>query len=171
MAELCMTGFFIICLFAVGTGLTILACILCFDGFFDISCWDYLEGSLKILLGVFLAVGAILCFTGSRNLSNNYTETPHYSEEYESITDRLETNPFDKEAIHDAILYNHKVAAAKELDDLGSKNEYEDYINEPEIDFDKYQINYIDENFDLKELMEKLENKKEQCQWHHLDRW
>lgn len=108
-------------------------------------CTGLLAIGLSVLL-MFVGILSIVIFVeGARD-----TET----DEYTSITEKLEANPFDEDVIKDAIEYNLKVNGAKEYDSYNLENSYEDYLNEPLIDINKFQVEYIDERYGLEDILE-----------------
>lgn len=141
--------------FSVGLWAIIVGTLLIMSGIND--CEYSFSGWIKILPGtVILLFAFFCCVTGIKLLDCKES----YNGEYIEIIDRLESNPFDKETLHDAIVYNNKIELAKKLDDLGGENEYDQYLNEPIVDFDTYQIEYIEENFGFDSIIEKYESRE-----------
>lgn len=102
-------------------------------------------GFVPLIFGVILIVFGFIGIFKSLNTTN----------EYDIIVDQLEVNPFDQDALKDAIIYNSKIELAEELDKLPEvKNDYENYLNETLIDYKTMQVEYINENYDLKNILE-----------------
>lgn len=108
---------------------------------------EYGIGILAIFFGGLCTCFMIICFiiaimigTGNVNTEDNTLS------DFTRITEKLEKNPFDKDAIHEAVVYNGKVEVENQLDLHDAGSEYEGYLNEPLIDIEQYQVQYIKEN-------------------------
>lgn len=116
--------------------------------------YDYFAGVGFAIVALILI--AFLIFLGT-SLRRAIEKNPSESEIIET---KLEANPFDEEALQQAIEYNAKVWKAKEHESYGVESDNEQYLTEDYIDIDKYQIEYIDEHFGLENIMERVEKQK-----------
>lgn len=108
-------------------------------------------GTIVVGIMTLLFVGLLIDFATTPLLIDENPSSP----EYETITNKLEANPFDEEALIKAIEYNLKVEGAEQFDSYNLENKYEDYINEPYININELQIEYIDEHYGLENILEK----------------
>lgn len=119
--------------------------------------------SFGILLGCMFGFLTIVCVVLIAVMVSEASSEQHT--EYDSIISKLEQNPFDQEGIKEAIIYNSKVEQAEKFDKLNVENDYEEYINEPIIDVNALQMEYIEEHFGLGNIVDGLSESDKERLW------